>query len=122
MMTAQNFQISSPGASSKTRSILFFSLATPIPNRRPVFCNRPNRAKIQLDPDEPAQTLRCHIEKFQFSAPHRGNRCWPTRSNLRRKKSCSCTAIRRRWNGCGNNVGNCRESVIVPAPGIEFDL
>ena len=70
------------------------------------------------------RTLRCNIEQFQFSAHASRESIVAYVKSSSPKKSCSCTAIRRRWNGCGHDWRRrYREcEVIVPTPGVEIEL
>ena len=60
---------------------------------------------VSLDPDEPAQPVRCQIEQFQFSAHASRESLVALREETRAEEnSCSCMAIRRRWNGCARTI------------------
>ena len=50
---------------------------------------------------------RCAARSSSFNSARtpRANRSWIMSRSSRRKKSCSCMAIRRRWNGCARDCG-----------------
>lgn len=79
---------------------------------------------IVLDPDEPAQTLRCHVEKFQFSAHasreslvEYARRLAPKKIVLVHGDPPAVEWMRARLSAELQNT-----EVIVPTPGIELEL
>ena len=79
---------------------------------------------ISLDPDEPPQTLRCHIERFQFSAHASRESLVAYATTMAPKKILlvhgdppAVEWMRARLSGQLPN-----SEVIVPTPGIEVEL
>jgi Cft2 family RNA processing exonuclease len=79
---------------------------------------------IQLDPDAPAQTLRCHIEKFQFSAHASRESLLDYALKLAPKKILLVhgdpPAVE--WMRAQLAAQLPKSDVIVPIPGVEFEL
>jgi len=79
---------------------------------------------VSLDPDEPSQTLRCHIEEFQFSAHASRESLIAYAIKLAPKKILLVhgdpPAIEWMRQQLTPDLPNC--DVIVPTPGIEFEL
>ncbi len=79
---------------------------------------------IQLDKDEPAQTVRCHIEKFQFSAHASRESLIAYAAKLAPKKVVLVhgdpAAVE--WMRAQLAAQLPASEVIVPIPGVEFDL
>jgi Cft2 family RNA processing exonuclease len=79
---------------------------------------------VSLDPDEPSQPLRCHIEQFQFSAHASresliayAKRLTPKKILLVHGDPPAAEWMRRQLTA---DLPNC--DVIVPTPGIELEL
>jgi Cft2 family RNA processing exonuclease len=79
---------------------------------------------VSLDPDEPSQTLRCHIEQFQFSAHASreslvayATKLAPNKILLVHGEPPAVEWMRAQLSGQLPN-----SEVIVPTPGVEFEL
>ena len=86
-------------------SILFVGYADPESPGGILRSSQKRRQQFRSILTNRRKRLRCHIEQFQFSA-HASREsliAYAARSSGRRK-FCSCTAIRRRWNGCGQRL------------------
>ena len=79
---------------------------------------------VSLDPDEPSQTLRCHIEQFQFSAHASRESLIGYATRLTPKKILLVhgdpPAVEWMRQQLTTELPNCE--VIVPTPGVEIDL
>ena len=79
---------------------------------------------VSLDPDEPPQTLRCHIEQFQFSAHASRESIVRYVKQLAPKKIVlvhgDMPAVA--WTHAQLAVALPGSEVIVPTPGVEFEL
>ena len=80
---------------------------------------------VSLDPDEPSQTLRCHIEQFQFSAHASRESLIAYATKLAPKKILLVhgdpPAVEWMRAATGTaELPNC--DVIVPTPGVSYEL
>lgn len=79
---------------------------------------------VSLDEDEPAQTLRCHIEQFQFSAHASRESILDYIKRVRAKKVVlvhgDVSAVE--WLRASAAAALPESEVIVPAPGVEIEL
>jgi Cft2 family RNA processing exonuclease len=79
---------------------------------------------VSLDPDEPSQTLRCHIEQFQFSAHASRESLIAYAKKLAPKKILLIhgdpPAVEWMRQQLTADLPNC--DVIVPTPGMEIEL
>jgi len=79
---------------------------------------------ISLDPDERPQTLRCHIEQFQFSAHASRESLIAYATKLAPKKILLIhgdpPAVEWMRGRLAGELPNC--NVVVPTPGMEFEL
>jgi len=80
--------------------------------------------EISLDPDEPAQRLRCNIEQFQFSAHASRESLIAYARKLSPKKIVlvhgDLPAVE--WMRATLAVGLPDSEIIVPTPGVEIEL
>jgi Cft2 family RNA processing exonuclease len=104
-------------------SILFVGYADP-ESPGGILRSAKSGDSISLDPDEPPQTLRCHIEQFQFSAHASRESLVAYATKLGPKKILlvhgdppAVEWMRARLVG---ELPNC--DVIAPTPGLEFEL
>ena len=104
-------------------SILFVGYADP-QSPGGVMQNAKLGDTISLDADEPAQTLRCNVEKFQFSAHASRESLIDYASRVAPKKILlvhgDVTAVE--WMRAELSARLPDTEVIVPAPGVEYDL
>jgi len=79
---------------------------------------------ISLDPDEPAQPLRCHIEQFQFSAHASRESIVQYVKKLAPKKIVLVhgDALAVEWTRATLSAELPASEVIVPLPGVELEL
>jgi Cft2 family RNA processing exonuclease len=81
-------------------------------------------AEVTLDPDEPAQRIRCHIEQFQFSAHASRDALIAYAKRLSPKKIVLVhgdpPAVE--WMRAQLSLDSPNSEVIVPTPGVEIDL
>jgi len=79
---------------------------------------------VSLDPDEPSQTLRCHIEQFQFSAHASRESLIAYATKLAPKKILLVhgdpPAVE--WMRAGLTSAMPQCEVIVPTPGLTYEL
>jgi len=79
---------------------------------------------VSLDPDERPQTLRCHIEQFQFSAHASRESLIAYATKLAPKKILLIhgdpPAVEWMRGRLAGELPNC--NVVVPTPGMEFEL
>ena len=104
-------------------SMLFVSYADP-ESPGGILRSAKTGDSISLDPDEPPQTLRCHIEQFQFSAHASRESLVAYTTTMAPKKILlvhgdppAVEWMRARLSGQLPN-----SEVIVPTPGIEVEL
>src|SRR5882762_4757649 len=104
-------------------SILFVGYADP-QSAGGILRSAKTGDSISLDPDNPSQTLRCHIEQFQFSAHASRESLVAYATKLGPKKILlvhgdppAVEWMRARLAG---ELPNCE--VIVPTPGLEMEL
>jgi Cft2 family RNA processing exonuclease len=80
--------------------------------------------EVTLDPDEPAQRVRCHIEQFQFSAHASREALIAYAKRLSPKKIVLVhgdpPAVE--WMRAQLSLDSPNSEVIVPTPGVEIDL
>lgn len=81
-------------------------------------------AEVILDPDEPTQRIRCHIEQFQFSAHASREALIAYAKRLSPKKIVLVhgdpPAVE--WMRAQLSLDSPNSEIIVPAPGVEIDL
>jgi Cft2 family RNA processing exonuclease len=104
-------------------SILFVGYADP-ESPGGILRSAKTSDRVSLDPDEPPQILRCHIEQFQFSAHASRESLVAYAAKLRPKKILlvhgdppAVEWMRARLEG---ELPNC--DVIVPKPAVEMEL
>jgi len=80
--------------------------------------------QITIDPDEPAQTLRCHVEQFQFSAHASRESIVQYVERLRPKKILLIHGdpLAVEWMCARLSLDLSNSEIIVPAPGVELEL
>jgi Cft2 family RNA processing exonuclease len=104
-------------------SILFVGYADPESPGGILRAGKPGDA-IRLDPDSPAQTLRCQVEQFQFSAHASRESLIAYALNLAPKKILLVHgdpgAVE--WMRSQLSMQLPDSDVIVPAPGVEIEL
>ena len=104
-------------------SILFVGYADPQSPGGILRAAKPGDA-VTLDPNEPPQTLRCHIEQFQFSAHASRESLIAYATKLAPKKILLVhgdpPAVEWMRARLAAELPNC--DVIVPIPGVEVDL
>ena len=104
-------------------SILFVGYADPQSPGGILRAAKPGDA-ITLDPNEPPQTLRCHIEQFQFSAHASRESLIAYATKLAPKKILLVhgdpAAVEWMRARLAADLPNC--DVIVPIPGVEVEL
>ena len=104
-------------------SILFVGYADPLSPAGVLRSAQPDD-EIALDPDEPPQRVRCHIEQFQFSAHASRESLIEYAKRLSPKKIVLVhgdpSAVA--WVRAKLIVDLPQAEVIVPTPGIELEL
>ncbi|HEV3410570.1 MAG TPA: MBL fold metallo-hydrolase, partial [Chthoniobacterales bacterium] len=109
--------------SEPQHSIFFVGYADPLTPAGVLREAKPGD-QVSLDPDEPAQELRCHIEKFQFSAHASRESIIAYVKKLAPKKVLLVhgdpPAVE--WVRGQIAAELPATEVIVPAPGVEIDL
>ena len=104
-------------------SIFFVGYADPL-SPAGILRNVQPDDEIALDPDEPPQRVRCHIEQFQFSAHASRESLIEYAKRLSPKKIVLVhgdpSAVA--WVRAKLIVDLPQAEVIVPAPGIELEL
>ena len=104
-------------------SILFVGYADP-ESPGGILRAAKNGDTISLDPDEPSQTLRCHIEQFQFSAHASRESLIAYATKLAPKKILLVhgdpPAVE--WMRATVSTQLPNSDVIVPTPGVEYEL
>ncbi len=104
-------------------SILFVGYADP-ESPGGILRSAKSGVSVSLDPDEPPQTLRCHIEQFQFSAHASRESLVAYAAKLGPKKILLVhgdpPAVE--WMRAQLSAQLPSSDVIVPTPGVEFEL
>ena len=86
---------------NQQHSVFFVGYANP-ESPAGLLRNTGSGGEVALDPDKPAQRIRCNIEQFQFSA-HATREALIDYAKKLSPGKISCMAIRRRWNGCARH-------------------
>ncbi|MFN2542510.1 MAG: MBL fold metallo-hydrolase [Chthoniobacterales bacterium] len=104
-------------------SIFFVGYADPI-SPAGILRDAQRGQPVTLDPDEPAQPVRCHIEQFQFSAHAAREDLVAYATKLSPKKIVLVhgdpSAVE--WMRAKLSVDLPHTEVIVPTPGVELEL
>jgi Cft2 family RNA processing exonuclease len=104
-------------------SIFFVGYADPL-SAAGVLRNAQPGDEVALDPDEPPQRVRCHIEQFQFSAHASRESLIEYAKKLSPKKIVLVhgdpSAVA--WTRARLIVDLPRTEVVVPSPGVELEL
>jgi Cft2 family RNA processing exonuclease len=104
-------------------SIFFVGYADPL-SPAGILRNAQPDDEIALDPDEPPQRVRCHIEQFQFSAHASRESLIEYAKKLSPKKIVLVhgdpSAVA--WTRARLIVDLPRTEVVVPSPGVELEL
>ena len=104
-------------------SIFFVGYADP-ESPAGILRDTQSRGPVVLDPDEPAQPVRCHIEQFQFSAHASREDLIAYAKKLSPKKIVLVhgdpPAVEWVRATLTTDLPNCE--LIVPAPGAEIEL
>jgi Cft2 family RNA processing exonuclease len=104
-------------------SILFVGYADP-ESPGGILRSAKTGVSVALDPNEPSQTLRCHVEQFQFSAHASRESLIAYATKLAPKKILlvhgAPPAVE--WMRAQLSARLPSSDVIVPTPGVEFEL
>jgi Cft2 family RNA processing exonuclease len=81
-------------------------------------------ADVTLDPDEPAQRVRCHIEQFQFSAhaPREALIAYAKKLSPKKIVLVHGDPSSVEWMRARLSTDLPNSEVIVPTPGVELEL
>jgi Cft2 family RNA processing exonuclease len=104
-------------------SIFFVGYADP-ESAAGILKNAMPEEQVTIDPDEPAQRLRCHIEQFQFSAHASRESIVQYVERLAPKKILLIHGdpLAVEWLRARLSLDLSNAEIIVPAPGVEIEL